>query len=54
MAKMKVGDVIKQKRIVYTDKTGREVVDTILVASAKCPKWYLKILQDTGIKIRQE
>jgi hypothetical protein len=54
MTEMKVGGVIKQENLIYEDTTGRKVVEIIFVANAKCPKWYFKTLQDTGIKIKQE
>jgi hypothetical protein len=54
MSEMKMGDVIRQEKIIYKDSMGREATEIILVANAKCPKWYFKLLQDTGINIKQE
>jgi hypothetical protein len=54
MSEMKMGDVIRQEKIIYKDSMGREETEIVLVANAKCPKWYFKLLQETGIKIKQE
>jgi hypothetical protein len=55
MAEKKVGDVIRLERRTSEDSSGREVVvKLVLIANPKCPKWYFRILKDTGISIEQE